>query len=394
MKRNIFILLCVVLVLSLLTSCALIASTDLFGQDTQTEEQSEYIAKLSEVVELLEAVYVDGYSTEELGDYLAAAAVQATGDRWSYYISADEYAQYLEEGANEYVGIGITIQTEVAEDKGFLILEVNPSGPAFAAGLQANDYIIAVDGESVLEMDQETLASCIRGIEGTEVALTVEREGKRFDVTVTRATIEAVIVEYSLIDTVGYVKIANFQQHSADRTIEALEELLKQGAQSFVFDVRNNPGGRVTELVAVLDYLLPEGVVFRSVDYKGKESLEYSDAESKLEMPMAVLVNEDSYSAAELFAAVLQEYEWATVFGTGTSGKGNYQQTFSLSDGSAVAVSTGHYTTPNGVNLEGVGITPDMEIDVDDETYYKIYYGLLAKEDDIQLQAAIESLTE
>ena len=167
--------------------------------------------------------------------------------------------------------------------------------------------------------------------------------------------------------------------------------MIAQGATALIFDVRFNPGGYKHELVEVLDYLLPEGPLFRSVDYLGKEEVDYSD-ESFIDLPMAVLVNEDSYSAAEFFAVALQEYGAAVVVGTQTSGKANYQQTFRLSDGSAVAISTGHYQTPNGVTLAGVGITPDIPIPVDDETYANLYYEKVSKADDAQLQAAIAAL--
>ena len=143
----------------------------------------------------------------------------------------------------------------------------------------------------------------------------------------------------------------------------------------------------------LLDYLLPEGPLFRSVDYKGNEDIDYSDA-ACVELPMAVLVNGDSYSAAEFFAVALQEYGVGTVVGTQTVGKANYQQTFVLSDGSAVAVSTGHYQTPHGVTLAGVGITPDIPVEVDDDTYLKIYSNALEKSEDAQLQAAIAALTQ
>ena len=202
------------------------------------------------------------------------------------------------------------------------------------------------------------------------------------------------MVSYELLGTTGYIKIANFHARCAQESIAAIEELQTQGATSLIFDMRFNPGGSLDELITLLDYLLPEGVIFRAVNYKGKEEIMESDAEQHLNIPMCVLVNEDSYSAAEFFAAALQEYDYATVVGTQTVGKGNYQQTFMLSDGSAVAISTGHYSTPNGVNLEGVGITPDIPVEVDEQTYINIYSDTIEKSDDPQLQAALKALQE
>lgn len=224
--------------------------------------------------------------------------------------------------------------------------------------------------------------------------MTLRRGDTQFDVSVERATIEIKVVSYELLDDgIGYIKINNFDTNCSRDAIAAIEALQTEGATSLIFDLRFNPGGMKNELVRLLDYLLPEGPLFHSVNYLGKEDVDYSD-EDYLNLPMAVLVNEDSYSAAEFFAAALQEYEAGVVVGTQTCGKGNYQQTFQLSDGSAVAVSTGHYQTPNGVNLAGSGVTPDIVVEVDEETYLNLYYEKVEKKEDLQLQAAITALTE
>jgi len=187
------------------------------------------------------------------------------------------------------------------------------------------------------------------------------------------------------------VTIYNFDDRCAEESIAAIEALLEQGAEKLIFDVRNNGGGYAHEMVALLDYLLPSGDLFRTVNYAGKESVDTSD-EQWLDMPMAVLVNSESYSAAEFFAAALSEYEAATVVGQQTSGKGYFQNTFKLNDGSAVGLSTGKYFTPLGESLEGVGITPDVVVEVDAETEAAIYYGTIDSADDPQIQAAVEAL--
>jgi carboxyl-terminal processing protease len=170
-----------------------------------------------------------------------------------------------------------------------------------------------------------------------------------------------------------------------------VESLREQGAKKIIFDVRNNPGGYVHELVPTLDYLLPEGPLFRTEDYAGKENVQNSDA-AFLDMPMAVLVNGESYSAAEFFAAALKEYEAAVVVGEQTCGKGYFQTTYELPDGSAVGLSIGKYFTPKGVSLAGVGITPDVMVPVDEETFNAIYAGTLDAAEDPQIQAAIAAL--
>ena len=359
---------------------------------TETEVNADYQKKLDEILNILNTYYVDDYSTEKLGDYLAEAAIASTGDRWSYYISAEDYEAYLESNANAYVGIGVTIQLMEESDPGFSIVSITHESPAEDAGLQIGDMIVAVEGQDALELGMTGTQQHVRGEEGTDVTITIERDGQRFDVTITRRVIEVDVVVYEMLESgEGYIKINNFDTHCARDTIAAIEDLCNRGATALIFDLRYNPGGMKNELVEVLDYLLPEGPLFRSVNYKGEEEVDYSD-EDCLDIPMAVIINGDSYSAAEFFAAALQEYEAAVIVGTQTCGKANYQQTFRLSDGSAISISTGHYQTPNGVTLDGIGVTPDVIVEVDEKTYLDLYYEKVERADDAQLQAAISAL--
>lgn len=399
---NVFlkILLCV-----LLSVCIVLVAVDITAKnnvgDTPAHEETagshaqelDYVDKVAEILKIINTYYVDEYSADQLGDYLAEATITSMGDRWSYYISAEEYDAYVEQSNNAYVGIGVTIEEN--EETGLLrIVSVTHNSPAELAGLRIDDRIVAVDGKLVTELGMKGTQQRVRGELGTDVTITIERNGTRSDVTITRQVIETEVVVYELLENNdGYIKINNFDSHCARDTIAAIDDLIEQGAKALIFDLRFNPGGYKHELVEVLDYLLPEGPLFRSVDYNGKEEVDYSEA-SYLDIPMAVLVNEDSYSAAEFFAAALQEYDAAVVVGAQTCGKANYQQTFRLSDGSAIAISTGHYQTPNGVTLAGVGVTPDIPIEVDQETYLAIYYETLDKAEDVQLQAAIEALAE
>lgn len=399
MKKQNLRMLCVLLAAMLLLSGCTFRFDAFDRSETEqveadTAAQEDYHEKLDEIVALLNEVYVDGYDTDKLGDYLAQAAVAATGDRWSYYVSAEDYDAFVESNENAYVGIGVTVESSDDLTDGVQITKVTPNSPAEEVGIEADDRIYAVEGETVESLGLDEAKNRIRGEEGTEVTLTILRGEKKFDVTVKRASVEVEVVKYSMLDgSIGYIKINNFEANSADRTIEAIDTLRGQGAKALVFDLRFNPGGRKDELVRVLDDLLPEGPLFRSVDYKGNESVDYSDADC-VELPMAVLVNGDSYSAAEFFAAALQEYDWATVVGTKTCGKANYQQTFRLSDGSAVAVSTGHYQTPHGVTLANVGVTPDEIVEVDNKTYLELYKEAVAVKDDAQLQAAIKAVKD
>lgn len=360
---------------------------------TAREEDSPVQAKAAEVQEIIETYFIDDYDEDTLADGAAAGMVDATGDEWSYYLSADEVAAYEESMANAYVGVGITI-TEDAEAGGIRVEEVVSGGPAEEAGIRVGDLLLAVEGEDVLPLGIDGTRNLVRGEEGTRVNMHFSRNGSEYDVSVERRSIETPVVTGELLDgSIGYVKIDNFDERSAAETIAFVKDLIGQGAEALLFDVRFNPGGYADELVKVLDYLLPEGDLFRSVDYAGREEVDTSDA-SCVELPMAVLVNEDSYSAAEFFAAALQEYEWATIVGSQTYGKGNFQTAFYLSDGSMVNLSIGKYYTPGGKSLSETGVTPDVVVDLDDEQYALLYYNALEQADDPQFQAAIDTLTQ
>ena len=357
------------------------------------EEDSPVQAKAAEVQEIIETYFIDDYDEDTLADGAASGMVDATGDEWSYYLSADEVAAYEESMANAYVGVGITI-TEDAEAGGMRVEEVVSGGPAEEAGIRVGDLLLAVEGEDVLTLGIDGTRNLVRGEEGTHVNMHFSRNGAEYDVSVERRSIETPVVTGELLDeNIGYVKIDNFDERSAAETIAFVKDLIGQGAEALLFDVRFNPGGYADELVKVLDYLLPEGDLFRSVDYAGREEVDTSDA-SCVELPMAVLVNEDSYSAAEFFAAALQEYEWATIVGSQTYGKGNFQTAFYLSDGSMVNLSIGKYYTPGGKSLSETGVTPDVVVDLDDEQYALLYYNALEQADDPQFQAAIDTLTQ
>lgn len=350
--------------------------------------------KLMQLENLITQRFVGDVDKTQLTDGAAYGMVSATGDRWSSYIPAAQYNNYLQTMNNQYVGIGVTISTAVTEN-GIEILRLEENGGAKEAGLQPGDTIYKVDGKLVSELGIDEAKEMIAGEVGTTVEITVLRNGKTFDCTITRKKFSVVVASGELIgDGIGYVRIENFDERCAQETQAAIESVLQQGAKKLVFDVRNNPGGYKRELVKVLDYLLPEGEIFHTVNYQGKEEITTSDA-ACLDIPMAVLVNAQSYSAAEFFAAALQEYDKAVVVGEQTVGKGYFQETYKLCDGSAVSLSVGKYYTPKGVNLvEAGGLTPDVPAPVDEKTAAKIYAQLLKPAEDPQIAAAVAALTE
>lgn len=347
-------------------------------------------SKLDQLENLIEERFAEDTDRTAMEDAAADAMVRSLGDRWSYYIPAADYDAHMEQMNNAYVGIGITIVKE--ENAGLRIQQVEPEGPAREAGLLPGDLITAIDGNDTADMTTTDARNLVRGEAGTTVVLTVLREEETLDFTVTRRKIETQVASGQMLGgNIGLVTIANFDARCAKETIAAVEDLMDQGAEGLIFDVRFNPGGYADEMVKVLDYLLPEGDLFRTVNYAGKEKVDRSDGDC-IDLPMAVLISADSYSAAEFFAATLREYDAAITVGEKTVGKGYYQNTFLLSDGSAVGLSTGKFFTSQGNNLEGVGIVPDVEVAVDQETAAAIYSGTLTPEEDPQLQAALEAL--
>ncbi|MBQ6832319.1 MAG: PDZ domain-containing protein [Oscillospiraceae bacterium] len=348
--------------------------------------------KLQELKKLIVDKYIGDVDETLLEDMAAAGMVAGTGDQWSYYIPADQLQEHKDVMANAYVGIGVTIRSEENE-QGFEILQVEPGGPAKEGGILPGDVIVAVDGQSVVGKDVEATKSIVVGDIGTTVDITFVRQGREQTVTLTRQEIMVQVASGQMLtEDVGYIRIKNFDSRCAQETIALYEELEQQGAKAFVFDVRFNPGGYKDEMVQILDFLLPEGVLFRSENYLGFTAEDTSDASCK-DVPMAVLINADSYSAAEFFAAALQEYDYAVTVGQATTGKGYFQNTFELSDGSAVNLSVGKYFTPNGVSLAEVGgLEPQIPVEVDEETAALIYGELLEIEQDVQIQAALEAV--
>lgn len=304
--------------------------------------------------------------------------VDGLEDRWSFYMSQEEYELWTRQKENVYVGVGLTYQAN--EDRtAMVIVDLVPGGPAESAGMLVGECITAIDGQAMDDNTMDALVATIGEKAGKNITFTVQaQDGTTRQVEVRSARVESSSASGELLeDGIGYVRLDNFYQGSAASAQTVVEDLVGQGAKALLFDVRYNPGGYVSELTRLLDYLLPEGPIFAEHTKDGPVHTIYSDA-ACVDLPMAVLVNADSYSAAELFAAQLRESVGASLIGQQTCGKGFYQQTFPLADGSALNLSTGLYTTGGGVSLIGTGLVPDM-----------------VEEDPVaQMERAVESLTE
>lgn len=331
--------------------------------------------KFMQLQSVIDRVYVGEADSEELSDLAYTAMIDALGDRWSYYMTAEEYESYRQDKTNHYVGIGITLQKTEA---GLHIIAVAKDSPAERAGIPADSYLVEVNGLRLTDEDASAVSTMIRQ-DPDHVALVVaDRDGNETAYSLVMEKIYTNPVSYERMDDVGYIKIENFDDTMAEEAIKAVEALTAEGVAGLVFDVRNNGGGYLTELCELLDYLLPEGEIFVSVDESGKEKITKSDARC-IDLPMAVLVNENSYSAAEFFAAALGEYDAAEIVGAPTTGKSRSQTNVVLIDGSAVHISSKRYLTPNRIDLtEQGGLVPDLVVE--------------DGENDPQLAAALESV--
>lgn len=325
---------------------------DLVGGKDDFDEAKRYI----EIKDIVEDQYIDEVSRQALGDYAAAAMVSGLADNWSYYMSADEYKTYQLNSANEYSGIGMSIMKQ--DDGNFQVVSVNADSPAGLAGLGAGDVITSVDGENITSMSLDEARKLIRSKMNGKFTLGL---GRKNSIEVDCSSVYQSAVNYRLEKTeAGYVQILNFEAGSGEDAIAAVEDLLNQGAVALCIDLRGNPGGLDSEAAKFLDYLLPNGTLFIETDKQGNEKVTTSDGMC-IQLPMCVLVNAETFGEAEVCAAVLQEYQWATVLGEATTGKTRTQETIPLEDGSALRLSTGTYLTGNRTDISAKGgVVPDL----------------------------------
>lgn len=352
-----------------------------------------YATKFATIMKVLDTSYVGEIEKDKVSDAAYGAMVAAIDDRWSYYMNAETYETYQQFQKNSYNGVGITIVAD-EDSKLFKVAGVSEDSPAAQAGILPGELLCEIDGKELTGMTAGEVKAIITEKQGQLMKFLLQAEdGSRRTVELSTKDIFTNPVKSELMeDSVGYIRIKNFEGGSADGVIGAIEELRSRGAQFLVFDVRNNPGGLLSELIKILDYILPQGTIFISMDENGKETTTSSD-EACVNMPMAVLINENSYSAAEFFAAALSEYEWATTVGAQTSGKARSQISIELSDGSAVHISTNSYFTPKHVDLAATGgLTPNVAVSINEQQAEYLAMGKLPKEDDPQLKAAVDSL--
>lgn len=350
-------------------------------------------AKLKELTDLLDGHYMGEQDKAAQLDAMLHAYVAADGDLYGRYYTADEYAAENDTRAGKGVGIGVTV-TEAPDKRGLLVLWVSEGSPAESAGILPGDILVTADGQSYSTLGYEGFLEAIRGEIGSRLTVGFFRGGESLELLekqLTRSAYVASSVAYTLAaeGKMGLVRILSFDEPTPGQFAAAVASLREQGAEALVFDVRDNPGGLLDSVVEILDTLLPAGTICTTRGTSGEKV--YSSDENELDLPMAVLCNENTASAAELFTAALRDYKKAVTVGKTTYGKGVAQSTYALSDGAAVKMTTSYYDPPCGVNYDGVGITPDVEVELSEEAK-KTSLLALTEEEDAQLAAAVAAL--
>ena len=360
----------------------------------------ESFNKLLEVDAMYRNLYVKDLDEDELIDGILAGYVMGSGDRFGAYYPAEEFQTYMDSLNGDMQGIGVNVIWS-ADYGAIEIINVMPDSPALEAGVEPGDLIVYVgdEMESVADLGYYGALAKLQGKAGTTAVFTVAR-GKHYEETVSFSILRGYVTEqtvmyhvYALDSTVGVVKITGFDRATPDQFFHAVQTLLAGGCTRLVVDVRNNPGGELQAICSVLDYLLPSGPVIRTVDRDGNEEVVYYSDAKALDVPMAVLVNENTASAGELFCSALQDYDKAVIVGTQTYGKGSMQTIRQLSDGSGLSVTYRYYCPPFSDNYDGVGVTPDVVVEPAGAMLEKNIYKITDEEDN-QLQAAVAELNK
>ncbi|MCC2826370.1 S41 family peptidase [Faecalicatena orotica] len=349
--------------------------------------------KITEIETLVQKYYLNEIDTEQVENYLYKGMIAGLDDAYAAYYTKEEYQSMMDSTNGSYYGIGVEMSQNMTTGI-ITITRVFEGSPAEEAGLLPGDVIYKVQDTEVTGEDLTKVVSKVKGAEGTTVPISVAREGESDYLTfdVERRTIEIATVEHRMLDgNIGYISIASFDDVTVNQFLTALEDLENQGETALIIDLRNNGGGLVSSAGSILDRLLPEGLIVYTEDKYGNREELKSDAENYFDKPLAVLVNGNSASASEIFAGAIKDYGIGTLVGTQTFGKGIVQKVYPLSDGTAVKLTVSKYYTPKGNNIHGIGIAPDVEVELDADVANAI---TIPEEKDNQLQKAVEILTE
>ena len=345
--------------------------------------------KMTEIQSYVNQFFLDDIDQEKMQDAVCKGMVNGLGDTYAAYYNEEEYQDMKEKTSGNYCGIGAVV-SQSATDGAISIVQTIKGGPAEKAGMKSGDMIVEVDGISTQGMDLTALISKTKGDAGTKVKVTVLRDGHQKKYTITRKEIHSQTVESRMLDNkIGYIAVSSFEEVTKQQFRDALKKLEKEGEKSLIIDLRNNGGGLLSTAVDMLDRLLPKGTLVYTKDKNGEKEVYSATDEESFDKPVAILVNENSASASEVFSGAMQDYKKAVLVGNTTFGKGIVQTVFDLPDGTALKLTTSKYYTPKGRNIHGTGLEPDISVALDETTYTQKKSGLTI---DNQMERAVEYL--
>ena len=387
-----------IIVFTALISCLL---TSTVKDIMYVQNHGEVNNKVKKIVNIIDKYSLYDVDDKKLADFAATGLTVALDDHYTNYYNEEEFASFNTNLSNSFYGVGIVISVDVEANK-LIVVSPIEGGPSANAGILPGDYIVKVDGTEYSADQMNEAVSVMRGDKleekkGTKVTVTIERDGKLYDYEIIRDVVNVKSVDSKMLDdNTAYIRINSFNaaeedvegaKDTYDEFKEALDTLKEGGMQKLIIDLRNNPGGSLSVVNKIADELLPYGIITYTETKDGTRQ-DYTSQEGELDVPMAVLVNGGSASASEVLTGALKDYEKATVIGTKTFGKGIVQTVIPLGDGTGISITTSKYYSPKGVCIHGVGITPDITVEMDESKQI----SELSSAEDIQLQKAIEVL--
>lgn len=312
----------------------------------------------------IETKYVNDTDDVKLIDGAIDGMVKSLNDPHSNYLSPKMYKTLMEQTEGSFAGIGVVMGMD--NEQKIHIVGIMENSPGQKAGLQEGDEILAVDGVPITQMAFDEVAAHVRGQAGTDVVLTIMRDNANQDITITRDNIKLKTVGHKMLDNnIGYIQIVSFSEDTANEFNEAYNDLKNQGMKALVLDLRNNPGGLLTTCVEIAKKLVPKGEIVSIVDKQGNKET-YSSSLEAPEYPLAVLINKNSASASEILSGAIQDTKTGTIIGNTSYGKGSVQTILPMFEDDAVKLTIAKYYTPSGRSIDGTGITPDIEINLDE----------------------------
>ena len=356
---------------------------EIYVTGTASDESEGIGSKVAGKLNALNSVlsnkfYFDQADEEKSADSIYKAYLSSYDDKYTVYYTADEYKKLMESTSGKFYGVGALCS--INESGGVMVLDAFEDGPAYKAGVRDGDVVIKVDDTDITGMDLSSAVALIKGDKGTQVNLTIVRDDKTYVFSIIRDEIITKTVDYKMMEnSIGYIQISQFDEVTTEQFKEALTDLNNQGLKGLIVDIRSNPGGLLNVVVDIVDEIIPKGLIVYTDDVNGNRKEYNGSSDNEITVPMAVLVDGNSASAAEIFAGAVQDYGKGKIIGTQTFGKGIVQTIQPLTDGSAIKYTIAQYYTPKGQVIQGNGVTPNMVVELPKDAT-----------EDLQLDAALE----